>query len=114
MIQGVHVLYEYSAFGSLKGLIAVMLIPVTILSMLCTIEPILDKGTRKISRLITILAFIAFCIFGWHVMLSIPNDHYVKATVSEEVSAEELLKRYEVVSIEGEIYKLKVLEEKEE
>ena len=111
-IQGVHVLYEYNAFGNLKSFMLFLLIVVTALTFGFIIEPFFDKSMRKLSRIIGIVVLVAFCIFGWHVTLSMPNDHYIKATISDDVSAEELLKRYEVVSTEGEIYKLKVLEEK--
>lgn len=114
MMQGVHVLYEYSVFGSLKAFMLILLIVVTALIICFIIEPFFNKSMRKLSRISAIVGLVAFCIFGWHVTLSLPNDHYVKATISDEVSAEELLKKYEVVSTEGEIYKLKVLEEKEE
>lgn len=114
MIQGVHVLYEYSAFGILKGFMTMMLGIVSLIAILYAIDPIFDKCARKISRFIAIVVFIAFCIFSWHVTLSLPNEHYVKATISEEVSSKELFAHYEVVSTEGEIYKLKVLESDEE
>ncbi len=113
-IQGVHVLYEYSAFGSLKAFMLFLLTAVTALVVGIIIEPFFDKSTRKLSRIIAIVILVAFCMLGWHVTLPIPNDHYVKATISDEVSAKELLKKYEIVSTEGEIYKLKVLESDEE
>lgn len=107
-IQGVHVLYEYEVFGNFKAFTLWLTIILSAIWLIYLVDSAIEAN-MVCKRLVIIGLVSSFCIVCWYLTLEIPNDTYVKATISKDVPFTELYSNYEIISVEGEIYKLKVL-----
>lgn len=88
------------------------LIVACIFLAICFCSLIFEKDTSTVNSVVLVISLLTCIVLGIAVRL-IDDEKYVYATIDPDTSINEVLDSYEVMEIDGDLYKLKIIEKED-
>ena len=102
----------HTQMPGIKGIALFLLVSCSVL-LAISFCYLVCKGDHVTIFLVTFAICLIICIASSLAVTCIDDEQYVYATIEPDTSINEVLENYEVIEIDGDLYKLKIIEEKE-
>jgi len=102
----------HTQMPGIKGIALFLLISCSVL-LAISFYYLVCKDDHDTIFLVTFAILLIVCIVSFVAVMCIDDEQYVYAAIEPGTSINEVLEKYEVIEIDGDLYKLKIIEEKE-
>ena len=113
-MEGITILSTiHTQATGIKGSVIFTLIAACIFLAISFCSLIFEKDTSGVNIVVLIISLLTCIMLGIAVRI-IDDDKYVYATIEPGTSINEVLDSYEIMDTDGDLYKLKIIENKED
>ena len=103
----------HTQMPGIKGSIIFTLIAACIFLAISFCSWIFEEDTSKVNIVVLIISLLT-CIMLGIAVRCIDDEKYFYATIDPGTSINEVLEKYEIMDIDGDLYKLKIIEKEED